>query len=780
MARNLAPQRDLFEPVNRWTEWVEHLVHDHFYPREQLRPGFDTLAVYRDPAQRIPLMFIQASRDGVGPSSSAVDAARREGFGFVAAGNPGQATVVKIGLYENDSSVASDVPTWTPRTPRRELLARSTVLLPFHAEDELRSVLAGCHDVIYKLLANDPAAAFDLLLVVLAAKVLDETDDKPTYRFGVIEGEADDERAGRMNALLQDAAAWLDGNGTPHASHAPSVSGRLATSLLAAFQDYSLSLTADSAGGTDVLGTAYEAIVGATFRGELGSYFTPRTIADFVARMLDVKKGKVLDPACGSAGLLLAVRRMAGGRDSDVVLFGNDLNPRMVRAAKVNFLLYGIDPQHVLEGDGLHLDRIIRDSVGVDVPSEGYWWDAITDGPFDAVLANPPFAGHESDEANLARIQAAQRADGNRRSLNRTLPFIESIVASLRIGGVAGLVLPTSVLNAEEESFARLRRLLLEHVELLAIVGLPEKAFVHTDCGVHGALLFFKRVRKPRRNYDVFVDWARHLGYDRLGRYRRENDFPGILERFRSSQWPEANTFSVRTLLEHDRLDPAWLHVLRQLPPAGADDAFVALTDLLEVRDARFSRRSIDEDALYRFFEVADTDLESGRVIRIHETTGFELRKKGRIKSRVQAGDVLLPNHRDSLIAKGAPTGRSAVLIGAEQNGVLTTDRFIVLNPKIDPLLLQVILNSAGVRRQIVAQCRGAASLDIRERTLAAVKVPRSLTDGEHTADIVQEAKRLADVALELEDGKHKLRTKIDCAFGGEIADFRPSGWTVL
>lgn len=31
MARKLAPQRDLFEPVDRWTEWIDHLVYDHFY-----------------------------------------------------------------------------------------------------------------------------------------------------------------------------------------------------------------------------------------------------------------------------------------------------------------------------------------------------------------------------------------------------------------------------------------------------------------------------------------------------------------------------------------------------------------------------------------------------------------------------------------------------------------------------------------------------------------------------------------------------------------------------
>lgn len=139
-----------------------------------------------------------------------------------------------------------------------------------------------------------------------------------------------------------------------------------------------------------------------------------------------------------------------------------------------------------------------------------------------------------------------------------------------------------------------------------------------------------------------------------------------------------------------------------------------------------------------------------------------------------------MPNHRDSLIAKGAPTGRSAVLVGDEQDGVLTTDRFIVLTPRVDPLLLQVILNSAGVRRQIVAQCRGAASLDIRERTLSAVRVPRALLEDAHANEIVDEARRLTDLALELEDCQHKLRAKVDSAFGAGSGDFRPAGWTVL
>src|ERR1035441_2648537 len=71
---------------------------------------------------------------------------------------------------------------------------------------------------------------------------------------------------------------------------------------------------------------------------------------------------------------------------------------------------------------------------------------------------------------------------------------------------------------------SRFRELLLNHVELLAIIGLPEKAFVHTDCGVHGALLFFERRRNPRSEYKVFVGRAVSLGYDRLGKPTRESD----------------------------------------------------------------------------------------------------------------------------------------------------------------------------------------------------------------------------------------------------------------
>lgn len=66
-------------------------------------------------------------------------------------------------------------------------------------------------------------------------------------------------------------------------------------------QVYNLSTTSD-----DVKGIAFEQFLGRTFRGELGQFFTPRTIVDFMVSVLDPQEGEyVCDPCCGSGGFLI-------------------------------------------------------------------------------------------------------------------------------------------------------------------------------------------------------------------------------------------------------------------------------------------------------------------------------------------------------------------------------------------------------------------------------------------------------------------------------------------
>lgn len=64
---------------------------------------------------------------------------------------------------------------------------------------------------------------------------------------------------------------------------------------------YNLSDTSE-----DIKGIAFERFLGRTFRGEIGQFFTPRTIVEFMAQMVNPKEGDVIcDPASGSGGFLI-------------------------------------------------------------------------------------------------------------------------------------------------------------------------------------------------------------------------------------------------------------------------------------------------------------------------------------------------------------------------------------------------------------------------------------------------------------------------------------------
>ena len=68
-------------------------------------------------------------------------------------------------------------------------------------------------------------------------------------------------------------------------------------------EKYNLSDTSE-----DIKGVAFERFLGRTFRGEIGQFFTPRTIVEFMVHMIDPQEGEVVcDPASGSGGFLIRV-----------------------------------------------------------------------------------------------------------------------------------------------------------------------------------------------------------------------------------------------------------------------------------------------------------------------------------------------------------------------------------------------------------------------------------------------------------------------------------------
>ena len=190
---------------------------------------------------------------------------------------------------------------------------------------------------------------------------------------------------------------------------------------------YNLSTTSD-----DVKGIAFEKFLGKTFRGELGQFFTPRTIVDFMVSVLDPQEGElVCDPCCGSGGFLIKafeyvrekiekdieqqkedIKAQFYGDDYDKMsdkkkqeveaevaqtfsylneelninnekgrlrslsfdcIYGTDANPRMARTAKMNMIMHGDGHGGVHHHDGL---------LNVN---------GIFESRFDVILTNPPF-----------------------------------------------------------------------------------------------------------------------------------------------------------------------------------------------------------------------------------------------------------------------------------------------------------------------------------------------------------------------------------------------------
>ncbi len=177
---------------------------------------------------------------------------------------------------------------------------------------------------------------------------------------------------------------------------------------------------------------------------------------------------------------------------------------------------------------------------------------------FSLILSNPPFAGFETDESILNEFEVGKNHNGKVRGVNRAIVFVEQIINLLEENGRAGLVLPRSIFENASYSFSKLRQIIFEKCEILALIGLPKTAFHHTDCQILGDLLFITRKEKPRKEYDVFVDWAEEVGYNTLGHTIESNDFPSIIDGFRNKM--PANLVPISQLKAADDINPWHYH----------------------------------------------------------------------------------------------------------------------------------------------------------------------------------------------------------------------------
>jgi len=229
----------------------------------------------------------------------------------------------------------------------------------------------------------------------------------------------------------------------------------------------------------DELGRVYEYFLARFARAEGrrgGQFYTPRCVVALLARMLGPLEDRVVyDPCCGAGGMFV----QSGARD----VFGQESNPATWRLAKLNCALHGIAAD-----------------LGAG-PADTFSDDRHAGRAADVVLANPPF-----NQSAWGARDDPRWAFGAPPAGNANFAWLQHVLAHLKPGGAAGVVLANGSLTSTRGGEGSIRRRLVEAGWVDAIVALPSHLFFSTT--IPACVWILSRAHPGRT---LFLD-ARGLG----------------------------------------------------------------------------------------------------------------------------------------------------------------------------------------------------------------------------------------------------------------------------
>ena len=176
--------------------------------------------------------------------------------------------------------------------------------------DEFSKLLFKCHNIIRNNDKLSPEAAFDEISKILFIKIRYERKNSDNQIFSLEAFKADKESYEKYKPkdgkdfyqfLFEQTKEDFRDDDLFEPTEIIRIRENSFEAIVKELEIYNLSTTSD-----DVKGIAFEEFLGKTFRGELGQFFTPRTIVDFMVEVLDPKEGEAIcDPCCGSGGFLI-------------------------------------------------------------------------------------------------------------------------------------------------------------------------------------------------------------------------------------------------------------------------------------------------------------------------------------------------------------------------------------------------------------------------------------------------------------------------------------------
>jgi N-6 DNA methylase len=312
--------------------------------------------------------------------------------------------------------------------------------------DEFSKLLFKCHNIIRNNDKLSPEAAFDEISKILFIKIRYERTNSENQIFSLEAFRADKESYDKYKSkgdkdfyqlLFEKTKEDFRDDDLFESTEIIRIRENSFEAIVKELEIYNLSTTSD-----DVKGIAFEEFLGKTFRGELGQFFTPRTIVNFMVEVLDPQETETIcDPCCGSGGFLIKAFEYVRAKieakvqqEKELIkqeyytetyeklsdaekekiddkvnkffsqlneelninndksrirtlsydcIFGTDANPRMSRTAKMNMIMHGDGHGGVHHNDGL---------LNVN---------GIFENRFDVILTNPPFGARVEESLKI-------------------------------------------------------------------------------------------------------------------------------------------------------------------------------------------------------------------------------------------------------------------------------------------------------------------------------------------------------------------------------------------
>lgn len=237
----------------------------------------------------------------------------------------------------------------------------------------------------------------------------------------------------------------------------------------------------------DIVGRVYEYFLSkfaiAEGKGK-GEFYTPKSIVNLIAEMIEPYKGKIYDPSCGSGGMFVQSLKFIEkhkGNKKDISIYGQELTNTTYKLAKMNLAIRGISS---------NLGSKAADTFGDDQHK---------DLKADYIMANPPFNLKDWRAENELTTDPRWAGYEVPPKSNANYAWILNMISKLSQNGVAGFILANGALSGGGEEY-KIRKQIIENDLVEAVVILPQDMFYSTNISV---TLWILNRNKNERTFEV-------------------------------------------------------------------------------------------------------------------------------------------------------------------------------------------------------------------------------------------------------------------------------------